>query len=188
MALIKVTKAGFDGTGFPMGSPSASTPNYEIVFHRLKITRKATPPDFQYISPSGVYRNIAIGDFANRLQNNSLPPAIAPLYNGAGDPAPDIVVINPAYVVVQIVGGDDPTLAFQDGVDAFRTENDRQTVYRSLTRAYSDPDGRCRVVKFQDFDPVTSSPDSYNIYLQYSETPPSATTWIVDPKIKNRGT
>src|SRR4051794_2328014 len=109
MTFIQVTKAHFDGDGFPMGSPSPSSPEYEILFHRLKISRKAEPPVFQYVSPSGVYRSIGIEDFIGSLQSNSLPQRTRNLYNLAADPAPDIVVMEPAYVVVQIAGGDDQT-------------------------------------------------------------------------------
>ncbi len=188
MTLVLVTNNRFVGDGYAMGWPAPTAANYEIVFHRLQITRKSTPPSFQYIEPSGIYRNITIDDFTYQLQNNILPPKTRGLYNINTDTPPDIVVKQPSYVIVQIIGADDSSLAFQDNVPAMLTETDKHDLYTGLAPCYYESDGHGRVIEFQDFNPPPSGSDSYNMYLQYGPAGQPPIKWTEDPKIKNRGT
>lgn len=195
MALVLVKAGDFEGPGFAMGSwPAPSPASYEIIFHKLKITRYDDPylkPTIENLAESGVYSQISISTFISNVQAQNFPSTgKGPLYYEPGDTPPDIVAKHPCYVVIQIVGNNDDTLSFQDDIPALRTEYDRHTKYRGLAPAYYDVDGHCRVIKFQNFDASERDPDLFNMYLQYiSPEQPAGPPipWLIDPKIKNRG-
>lgn len=178
---------GFIGKGYVMGGEVDPPSTFEILYHRLQITVGTRA--FSYVVGSGIYReysqvNNCISAIQSSIQHGTTLPQHYPLYNQAADLAPDIVIKNACYVVIDILSDDQPTLCFQTDVAPLRTADDHSGDYGGLT--YFGDGTRPTTVYFEAFSPRPEGDDSYNFYLQYGDdTAPQK--WIVDPKIKNRG-
>jgi len=135
---------------------------------------------------TGAYGTIAA--FLQDLQAGTLKPTTGALPNSGGSDGPfDIVVRRPCFVVVRLSSDDDSTLCFQN--DPLQTQDPHQQDYRGLNPAYTDADGRTRVIYFAVPAPRPSGDDSYNLYVQYGDGAASHPIAVhtIDPKIKNRG-
>jgi len=191
------------GTGNPL--PRASEPKpIELVYHQLQITFPAPGhPNFVYIDnfPNGSGRKTlsaayTVDDFINDLQNGT-QTVNHRLYNMLSD-APNIVIKNTGYVIVQLVG--DPTIRFKPEWEAIDTAGDfsADPKYTNLVHydtswdAYDDESGSspCYVILFGIEYVDVQTPfvnDLFNINLQIGELNGEPLYLQVDPALKNRG-
>jgi len=171
----------------------------KVLYHQLQVTMPSAGQFvFTYLSGSGI-KNLSgaytIDDFMADLESD--PGDIVfdrNLYNIPSD-APNIVVREACYVVVQLFG--DPNVRFKPDSEAIDTAIDFSTNYKYCNLIHYDTswtpyldqsgDDPCYVIQFDVSYVEPPDNDQFNINLQVGTVNGQPIFLQVDPALKNRG-
>lgn len=186
------------GTSYELGTNADGFMPVEILYHKLEVTILPSL-DFSYsfMNGSGIRNNANVGQFLADLEDG--PPALDKhhLYNTAVD-APNIVVKNSCYVVIELNGV--PRLRFESGYRAidmgvagvdseYILLNHIDTGWDSTPKTSSAADS-CYLIYFGVSNPLPKASNTnhpFNIYFQLDQITGGTVYVTVDPHIKNRG-
>ncbi|HEX4158846.1 MAG TPA: hypothetical protein VHY79_10250 [Rhizomicrobium sp.] len=172
---------------YPLGGAAPSFAMQEILLYCLQVTISTNT--YIYTGSSGSYTcYTSIGAFMSDLQAGRLPApngALPPF--ASGEAVPDIIIVEPCFVVVALSSPDQPTLCFQ--ATGMTTGADCSNKYYALTEAGTSSAGNPTVAYFAV--PVVAPAslgvaDPYTLFLQYISGG-STILYDIDPCLRNQG-
>ncbi len=183
------------GTGYALGTstPTGWTPQ-QIRYYKLSMQVTTSGVQYIYLSGSGTTNSTDISSFvASVVAGDPVVTSSLP----SGDTAPDIIVTEPCYVVVQLDSS--KNWAFQPGVAPILTQDNLATKYCALNlldgngkyytgQAPSSPD--CLILYFSVASVAPASDnvqDPFSYYFQFTQQGGGTYNVILDPKFKNQG-